>query len=97
MNKVEVKQPWFTWRTEGGAETGCKFNRPTPNRKYIKILSICLTPASMAVIYPNVKNPVMHQVRDMCRAGLLDRLTNGKRYYYKTTVKGRDLISKAIR
>ena len=96
FRKVEVEKPWFVWREKGGAETGNTFTRPTPKRRYIKILALCLAPQPASVIYPGVKNPVMHQVRDMCRAGLLDRLTDGKRYYYKTTAKGRDLISKAL-
>ena len=94
MNKVEVRKPSIS--RYDGFETASKFNRPTINSKYVKILALCLVPASSSVIYPGVKNPLMHQVRDMCRAGLLERLTDGKRYYYKTTAKGRDLISKVL-
>lgn len=96
--KVKVEDPWYVWRTEGGAETGNKFNRPNVKRRYIKILALCLSYASAKVIYQGVKNPVMHQVRDMCRAGLLDRYTRAgdKAYYYKTTARGYDLLAKAL-
>jgi len=76
-------------------ETNCKFNKPTSKRRYIKILETCLTPSKASDIYPNVKNPLMEQVRDMCREGLLDRLTDGKVYYYKTTAKGLSLMMEA--
>ena len=79
-------------------ETASKFNRPTANRRYIKILALCLTYAPASLIYPNTKYPLMDQVRDMCRAGLLERYTKkgSKAYFYKTTRKGRDLISKVL-
>jgi len=96
MNKVEVKLPDFP--REDGTETGCKFNQPTRDRKYIKILALCLVPCQAKVIFPGVKNPIMKQVRDLCRAGYLDRLeAEGERaYYYKTTIKGFELIKKAL-
>ncbi len=96
--KVNVEQPWYVWRKEGGAETGNKFNRPTVKRRYIRILALCLIPLPAKVIFPNTKHPMMSQVRDMCRAGLLDRYkVNGERcYYYKTTHAGFDLLAKAI-
>lgn len=94
--KVKVEKPEFVWRKSGGCETGNKFNRPTKDRRYVKILALCLVPCPAKTIYPDVKNPLMHQVRDMCRAGLLDRLTDGRRYYYQTTQKGRDLILEAL-
>lgn len=96
MNRVEVKLPDFP--REDGTETGCKFNRPTRNRRYIKILALCLVPCPAKVIYPGVKNPIMKQVRDLCRAGYLDRMVvEGERaYYYKTTHSGTDLIIKAL-
>lgn len=98
--KVEVEDLWI-WREYPDwpkSETGNKFNRPTKDRKYIKILAKCLTYAPASVIYPGVKNPLMHQVRDMCRAGLLERFkrTGDRKYYYKTTRKGQDLIIKAL-
>ena len=96
--KVEVEQPWFVWRKEGGAETGNKFNKPTNKRRYVRILALCLIPLPAKVIFPKVKHPLMHQVRDMCRAGLLNRLkVEGERcYYYQTTPAGFDLLAKAI-
>lgn len=98
LTKVEVEQPMFVWRKEGGAETGNKFNRPTSKRRYVRILALCLIPLPAKVIFHGVKHPLMHQVRDMCRAGLLDRLkVEGERcYYYRTTHAGFDLLSKAI-
>ena len=79
-------------------ETGSKFNRTNKNTKYIKILALCLTYAPASLIYPNTKQPLMDQVRDMCRAGLLERYTKAgsRAYFYKTTQKGRDLISKVL-
>lgn len=94
MNKAPIKPHWLFG--EDYRETGCSFTRPTRNKRYVKILALCLVPAPSNVIYPDVKNPMMEQVRDMCREGLLERLTDGKRYYYKTTTKGRDLISKVL-
>lgn len=96
--KVEVEQPWYVWRKEGGAETGNKFNKPTSKRRYVRILALCLIPLPAKVIFPNTKHPMMAQVRDMCRAGLLERYQRaGKRcYYYKTTPAGFDLLAKAI-
>jgi hypothetical protein len=96
--KVTVEKPYFSWREEGGAETGNKFNKPNKNRKYIKILALCLTYAPAKLIYPNTKQPLMHQVRDMCRAGLLERYQRAgdRKYYYKTTSKGADLLIQAL-
>jgi hypothetical protein len=98
VTKVEVEQPWYVWRKEGGAETGNRFNRPTSKRKYVRILALCLIPLPAKVIFSNTKHPMMAQVRDMCRAGLLDRLkVEGERcYYYQTTHAGFDLLAKAI-
>ena len=98
FKKVEVKNPWYVWREKGGAETGNTFTRPNRNRKYIKILALCLTPVPVSLIYPNTKNPLQHQLRDMCRAGLLERLERAgeRKYYYHTTHKGQDLIIKAL-
>ena len=81
-----------------GMETTCKFNHPTAKRKYIKILARCLSYCPADLIYPNTDNPIMKQVRDMVRVGLLNRYkrTGEKKYYYKTTAKGQNLISKAL-
>lgn len=97
MNKVEVGKPFVS--RYNGFETASKFNRPSVNRKYIKILALCLTYAPASLIYPNTKQPLMHQVRDMCRAGLLERYTKqgSKAYFYKTTQKGRELLIKALK
>ena len=94
--KETVNKPMFS--KHGDFETGIKFNRPTRDRKYIKILALCLTYASATLIYPNTKHPLMHEVRDMCRAGLLERYSRAgsKKYYYKTTMKGMDLLSKVL-
>lgn len=100
FTKVEVEDLWI-WREYPDlpkSETGNKFNRPNTNRRYVKILAMCLTYAPASVIFPNTKHPLMHQVRDMCRAGLLERFkrTGDRKYYYKTTSKGRELILKAL-
>ena len=94
FTKVKVEQ-----NTYKGFETNCKFNRPTLEKKYIKILSRCLSYASREVIFPGIKAPLMHQVRDLCRAGLLERFTSDQSsgYFYKTTAKGRDLIVAALK
>lgn len=96
FTKVEVEQPLYVWRKEGGAETGNKFNRPTSKRRYVRILALCLVPLPAKAIFPNTKHPMMAQVRDMCRAGLLERCQRAgeKRYYYKTTSTGFDLLAK---
>ena len=78
---------------EGYRETGCKFENPAPERDYIRILAHCLPcPRPVKSIYPNVKNPIQKMLRDMCREGLLDRLTDGKRNYFLTTDKGFELF-----
>lgn len=93
LKTVNIEKHWLFG--DSYRETNCTFNEPNLNKRYVKILALCLAPQPAKVIYPNVEHPVMHQVRDMCREGLLERLTDGKRYYYKTTTKGRELISKA--
>ena len=96
FKKVEMYDKFYGYK---GRDTLSKFNRVSKNRKFVKILVMCLDYKSSSDIYPNVKNPLMHQVRDMARDGLLDRYvnTNDKRekYYYKTTKKGLDIIAKA--
>lgn len=78
---------------EGYRETGCKFGRPEPERDYIRILALCLPcPRSIKDIYPNVKNPIQSMLRDMCREGLLERFTDGKRNYFLTMDKGFRLL-----
>lgn len=95
--KVKVEQPMFG-RKEGGAETGNKFNRPNSKRRYVKILALCLVPLPAKVIFSNTKHPMMAQVRDMCRAGLLNRLkVEGERcYYYQTTHAGFNFLAEAV-
>lgn len=79
-------------------ETASRFNSPTVDRKYIKILALCLVYAPAKLIYPNTKHPLMHQVRDMCRQGLLNRYTKkgDRKYYYKTTNKGTKLLISTV-
>jgi len=77
--------------------TNCTFEHPTPKRKYIKILALCLNYAPMSLIYPNTKHPITHQVHDLCRAGYLAKYKKGNRIYYKTTSAGLDLICRAVR
>ena len=91
--KFPIGNPWYeNWGTH------CKFNKPTANRKYIKILARCLSYATMGVIYPNVKHPLTHQLHDLWRYGYLSKYKKqGDRHvYYKTTTKGHDLILKSL-
>ena len=97
-NKVE--RPWYGYSgLRKNFETGATFTRISPERKFVKILIQCITYQTSRDIYPNTKAPLMHQMRDMCRAGLLQRYTNDEdkkfRYYYKTTQKGKDVIRQA--
>ena len=96
MKKQLRKNPVPTYNMffgEGYRETGCKFERPTPERDYVRILALCLPcPRTAKSIYPGVKNPMQSMLRDMCREGLLERLTDGKRNYFLTTDKGFELF-----
>ena len=91
FKKVEMYNCWV-----GNEST---FKRISKERKFVKILVMCLDYKSSSDIYPNVKNPLMQQVKCMAKKGLLDRYinTNDKKekYYYKTTKKGLDIIAKA--
>ena len=96
MKKQLRKNPVPTYNMffgEGYRETTCKFERPTPERDYVRILAHCLPcPRAVKSIYPGVKNPMQSMLRDMCREGLLERLTDGKRNYFLTTDKGFELF-----
>lgn len=83
----------------GTSETGCTFKHPTIKKAYVKILARCLSYADKNIIYPDVRNPIMKQVRDLCRAGLLNRYQSNEnnRYYYKTTMKGVELLIEALK
>lgn len=79
-------------------ETKCKFNNPTPERDYIRILAHCTPcPRSVKSIYPAVKNPMQKMLRDMVREGLLERYTDGKRNYFMTTDRGFELFKTGCR
>lgn len=104
MRKVLIKHPMQASFTERHCnipnyrETTTKFTRPNKNRRYVKILSHCSGQERCAKeLFPGVKHPLMHMVRDMVREGLLDRYTDGRRNYYHTTAKGRDLLCEAYR
>ena len=95
--KIPVKPFWlgeFTGDPRNSFETKSTFTRGTRNRKFVKILALCLTYAPAKLMYPNTKYPLMQQVRDMCRHGLLERYKRcgDRKYYYKTTKKGQDLL-----
>lgn len=81
------------------SETGSKFNKPTINKKYVKILFQCLNEAYIKDIYPNVKYPLEHQLRDMISAELITRYKKeGYRgYFYKTTPAGKELLISTIK
>lgn len=73
-------------------ETTTKFSKPTPNRRYVKILGTCASrPRTIKEIYPGVDKPYTPMLRDMVRAGLLERYTDGRRSYYYATDAGIDL------
>lgn len=95
--KERVPKPLYS--EYDGFETACKFNRPTKGRRYVRTLALCLSYAPAALIYPGVRHPLMRQVRDMCRAGLLERFSKDgdRRYYYKTTAKGVSLLVDALK
>ena len=91
LRKNPVPAHWLFGK--GYRETGCKFEHPNPERDYVRILALCLPcPRAAKSIYPGVKNPMQSMLRDMCREGLLERLTDGKRNYFLTTDKGFELF-----
>ena len=91
LRKNPVPAHWLFG--EGYRETGCKFEHPTPERDYVRILALCLPcPRAAKSIYPGVKNPMQSMLRDMWRVGLLERLTDGKRNDFWTTDKGFELF-----
>ena len=98
MNNFVKKPIEISIFYKNGMETNCKFNRPTLRRKYIQILSLCLSYCPADLIYQKTNNPIMKQVRDMVRVGLLNRYERAgeKKYYYKTTARGYDLLAKAL-
>lgn len=92
FTEVKVSPTWH-----GFNETNCTFDRPTMKRKYIRILALCLNFTPISLIYPNVKNPIQKQIRDLCRQGYLARYqADDNRYYYKTTTKGQRLLARAV-
>ena len=78
--------------------TNCTFKKPTVNKKYIKIISLCLVPAPTTLIYPGIKHPISHQLHDLWVNGYLDKLrvAGDRKNYYKATVKGVGLILEAV-
>jgi len=94
-----VQNKWTAIMSGNIYETRSKFNRPTRDRRYVKILALCLMYATAGMMYPHTKHPLMHQVRDMCRYGLLQRYrrTGSRAYWYKTTAKGINVLEKALR
>ena len=91
-----VKPHWLFG--SGYRETNCRFNKPSPERDYIRILAHCTPcPRPASSIYPGVKNPAQEMLRDMCREGLLERFTDGKRNYFLTTDKGFELFKDGCR
>lgn len=87
-----------------GFETTSTFAQPLTKYKYIKILSECVDFRTTRDLFPGVAHPICKQLRDLCRAGYLDRYIlqepNGNPgpnpYYYKTTPKGAALIFSAV-
>jgi hypothetical protein len=95
--KIPVKPFWLgelTGHPEDYFETKSTFTKGTRDSRFVKTLALCLTYAPAKLIYRNTNNPLMHQVRDMCRHGLLERYKRAgdRKYYYKTTSKGQDLL-----
>lgn len=79
--------------------------KPTTKRVYIKTLLTCMSYATAKVIFPKVEYPLMHNIRDLCRLGYLQRYvrvpkfkSRGRQpYFYKTTQLGFQLIEEAIK
>ena len=88
-------KPHWLWGKDY-RETNCKFNHPTFDKQYVKILIFCEWERRTArEIYPNTKAPMQEMLRDMVREGLLERTTDGKRNYFLTTVKGYSVLKEA--
>ena len=99
IKEVKVGSRGYYGIGELGLETKSTFKRASMNRKYVKILLQCLDYTHITKIYPNVKNPLEQQLRDMCRVGLLGRyeINNERGYYYKTTNLGKELLINVIK
>lgn len=102
LKTVVVEAPLFCGN-KFGLETASTFSHPKCERTYIKVLAKCLEPQTAQQIY-EIRNPLCCQLRDLCRAGYLQRLemtvSNGlpgrNPYYYQTTMAGRNLIVRAL-
>jgi len=94
-----VEDNWLVQFGGSRFETPAKFNRPTKDCKYVKILALCLTYATAKMMFPHTEHAIMHMERDMCRHGLLQRYTRkgSRAYWYKTTAKGLKVLEKALR
>ena len=98
LKRVEVPKP--TFGNQYGLENETFLKNPTPARKYIKLMAQCLDYQTPAELFPNTNHPMLHQLRDLCRLGFIDRFvltkSNGKPgmnpYYYRTTPKGLNLV-----
>ena len=103
LKAVIVEAPYFCC-DQFGMESGSRFAYPKVERKYIEILATCLVCPRTAQQIFGVRNPLCHQLRDLCRAGYMQRyeltVPNGlpgpNPYYYQTTLAGKRLIAEAI-
>lgn len=70
---IEVKfNDTFPW----GARFTCA--KPTKTRKYIQSLSRCRKYASLKDIYPEVKNPLTHEMHRLWELGYVKKYTQKK-------------------
>lgn len=108
--KVFVEIPYRAQKgwPEYGSRLTCKY--PTKDRKYIKSLSNCRNFATMKDIYPNVKNPLSHEIHKLWRLGYVKKysqctiktlpdgsvtfLTDKTHVWYKITPQGIELLKK---
>ena len=82
-----------------GYGTTLKALNPTPRHKYVQALTRMswYTYATPKQIFPNVKNPISHELVQYVKLGLAEKFTNlkGTRVFYKITPKGMELLKKA--
>lgn len=88
---IEIKfTEWIPW----GSHLTVKY--PTKNRKYIKSLMACRTFATLKDIYPEVANPLTHEMHTLWKLGYVKKYTKPglkNRSWYKITSKGKQLLT----
>lgn len=98
LKPAPVPKPMFC--NQYGLENHTLLRNPTPARKYIKLMAQCLDYQTAHELFPGTNHPMLHQLRDLCRLGYIDRFvltkSNGKSgpnpYVYRTTMQGLYMI-----